>query len=134
MDLDLCVVCQMSGVDYADVFNKKLGEFFEDLEQIGINNVQDYPLMKASCQFLASVDKRRPAEMFHKYVVGPYQAQITDRDEEFFWNESYNSVSDMAIVNAIKHIWKTLDDTNKNAVWMHMQVLMVLARKVVSNA
>lgn len=118
-------------VDPADLFNRKLNDFLEDLEQIGIQNVQEYPLLKTSCQMLASIDKKRPAEMFHKYVVGPYEKQITDRNEEFFWNETYGSNNSMLIVQAIKQIWKTLDDDNKEAVWKHMQVLMVISRKII---
>jgi len=119
-------------MDYAELFNRKLNDFLEDLEAIGIRSVADYPLLKASCQLLASVDKARPADMFLRYVVGPYEDQIVRRNEDFFLKETYKSVSaDMAIVNAIKQIWSTLDLHNKDAIWQHMLVLMVLSKKCV---
>lgn len=113
---------------YAELFNRKMHEFFEDLEVIGITEVQEYPLLKASCQVMASIDKRHPPEMFLKYVVGPYETQITSQDEAFFMQDNaIPGVSDMPLVHAIKQIWSTLDDHNKSAVWKHMQVLTALA-------
>jgi hypothetical protein len=120
-------------MDYADLFNRKLQEFFQDLEEVGIERVQEYPLLKASSQLLASMDKQRPAEVYNKYVAVPYEVQITNRDETFFWNESFSNVKDVAIVHAIKQIWQTLDDANKDAIWKHLQVLLILARKATSN-
>jgi hypothetical protein len=117
-------------MDFAELFNRKMNDFLEDLEIIGITRVQEYPLLKTSCQFLASVDKHRPPDIFYKYVVSNYERYIVEKDEAFFLQESsFPGMSDVGIVDAIKQIWTTLDNVNKEAVWKHLQVLTVLARK-----
>jgi hypothetical protein len=120
-------------IDHAELFNRKLNDFIEDLEAIGMHNrVTEYPMLKASCAFLAQMDKQRPAHYFHTYVLVPYEEQIKKRDEQFFLSQPLGCERDMAIVNVIRQIWRTLDETNKNAIWQHLQVLTVLSRRVLA--
>jgi hypothetical protein len=119
-----------ASVDFADVFNKKLTEFLIDLESVGITRVKEYPMLKMSLLALAHVDKSKPAKGFLKYVVGPYESQIVQRDDAFFMSQDFSTVSDMAIVGAIKQIWTTLEDNNKDAIWRHVQLLTALCKRV----
>lgn len=121
-------------MDNADMFNRKLADFLDDLEAIGINSVAEYPMLKASCSLLAQMDKSRPAQIFFRYILSPYEDQIATCDEQFFLSEQLTETKDMAIVNAIRQIWKNLDSGNKAAIWKHMQVLMVLSRRVANPA
>ena len=123
-----------ASIDYADMFNRKLAEFLTDLEAIGIESVPEYPLLKTSAQMMAKIDKTKMPVVFHTFVLQQYEAQIMAQDEEFFLDRQQfsNNANDFAIVSAIKTIWSSLDDVNKNAIWAHLRVLTVLCRKSIA--
>lgn len=115
----------------ADLFNRKLRDFMLDLESIGIDQVPDYPLFRSSVNLLVSIDPRRPASLFHQYVVKPFGQQILSRDEGFFIeSESLGPNTSMPIVSMIKGLWSKLSGRDKDAVWGHFQVLTVLSNRV----
>ena len=119
-----------SSIDYADMFNRKLGEFLSDLEAIGIDSVPEYPMLKASAQMMAKIDKSKMPIVFHTFVLKQYEQQILAQDEAFFLDQQFaNNTNDFAIVSAIKKIWSTLDNVNKSAIWAHLRVLTVLCKK-----
>ncbi len=122
-----------TSIDYADMFNRKLGEFLSDLEAIGIDSVPEYPMLKASAQMMAKFDKSKMPIIFNSFVLNQYESQIMAQDEAFFLDQQFtNNTNDFAIVSAIKKIWSSLDDVNKNAIWAHLRVLTVLCKKCTS--
>jgi hypothetical protein len=118
----------MAHTDASELFNRSFVDFMEDLEAIGIDKVPEYPMLKASAELIAQIDKHKPASMFYRYVVKLYEEQIMRCDEDFFLTEQLSDQQNMPLVGAIKHIWRSLTDGNKTAVWRHMRVLVVLSR------
>lgn len=120
-------------MDYAQLFNRKLAEFLTDMEAVGIQErVPEYAVIKASIQFMAQMDASHMPASFHAHVVQRYEDQILRRDEAFFLTESYQDVAHhLAVVDAIKRMWTTLDDDNKQAIWKHLQVLTLLSKRAV---
>jgi hypothetical protein len=97
---------------------------------------------------------RLPIELFYTYVVSVYATYILTRDEQFFLGkmsgigghamasdeeESYRMVMgskgdvkhDLIFVSQIKNVWQSLQPKVKNNIWDYIQVLCVLAEKVV---
>lgn len=117
--------------DHAELFNRKLTEFLDDLEAIGIDRLPDYALFKTSTSLLMTVDKRRPAAMFCDYIATPYEQYIVARDDKFFLADSFTHPhgGNTSIVDMIKQMWATLQPANQDAIWSHLQVLTVLAKR-----
>lgn len=124
----------MAPPDDYDLFNRSFANFLEDLEAIGIETLPEYPMLRASCELLAQIDKKKPAQMLYTYITVPYEEQLLRCDEEFFLTTQLTAQDNMPLVRAIQLIWRELNESNKTAVWRHMHVLLVLSRRATGNA
>ena len=112
------------------LFNKKLMGFVEDLLLL-CPNMAEFVLFKTTLSITASMTPKLPQQVFHSTVTEKYSECITNKSEDVLLNESYTDITDdLNIIDKIKHIWKTLTDENKNAIWQHLQVLLVLSNRV----
>jgi hypothetical protein len=120
----------MAANPYA-MFNNKLVDFLEDLKGV-IGHLPDYTILLSSAKFLAQFKERQNQELFERYVNQPYGSLIVARNEAFLLDEKYsNSKSD--IVSLLKNVWATMQDADKESVWAHMHVLVVLSQRCLSS-
>ena len=112
------------------LFNKKLMGFVDDLLLL-CPNMSEFMIFKTTLSVCTSMTPNLPQQVFHSTVTDKYSDAIINKNEAVLLNESYDDLTnDLDIIEKIKHIWKTLSDDNKNAVWQHLQVLLVLSNRV----
>jgi hypothetical protein len=110
------------------LFNRSLLDFIDALAPL-IGHLPMHTAVAASAKILAHVDEGRNLDYFDRYVASRYGAQITARDESFLLAESYTEApEDSDIVQLLKATWSTLSPDEKDAIWKHMQVLVLLCR------
>ena len=114
------------------LFNNKLMDFLEDLKGV-IGHLPDYTILVTSAKFLAQFKEKQNQELFDRFVVQPYGPLIVARNEAFLLEEKYsNSKAD--IVSLLKNVWTTMQDADKESVWAHMHVLVVLSDRCTAYA
>lgn len=117
--------------DNVVLFNRKMQDFIDDLKCV-CTNVTEIALLQTAFNLGVAVSPQYACQIYHEKVVLPYGELIKLRDEEFFLSHNYNDVAsdNFDIVDKLKHVWKSLSDDNKDAIWKHLQVLMVLSNRV----
>lgn len=114
------------------LFNAKLQDFVSDLTEI--HPLPDLKVFKGLLELAIKMDAAVPPAMFHKCVAVPYGTCIKAKDEAFLASHSFDEVgqyTDLNIVNRLKTLWGDLSPDNKDAVWKHLQVLLVLSQRCV---
>ena len=110
------------------MFNNKLVDFVEDLKEV-LGHLNEYELIKTSAKFMAKVDPEKNQDIFDKHIAVPYHGHILKKDSTFFLNHedySVNEDTDNQLVSLLKSIWNTLSDNDKESIWTHFHVLLVL--------
>lgn len=111
------------------LFNNKLIDFVDDLQGV-IGHLPEYAVMSSSARFLAQFKLRQNQELFDRLVATPYGASILARDEHFLLEETFDDIggggSSAGVVSLIKSVWKSLTDADRESIWAHMHVLIVL--------
>ena len=106
------------------LFNNKLMDFLEDLSSV-IGHVPEYKVLTASAKFLSGFQKTQNQELFDRYVVEPYGEFILARDEAFLLEEGFGDASGN-VVTLLKSVWTTISSADKDSIWSHFHVLMML--------
>ena len=119
------------------IFNEKLMDFIDDLAPV-LSNVSEYALVSSSAKWVCKFDPTRNYKVYHQYIVVPYGDRIARRDEAFFLetmsvsglNSKDAGGMGMGIVSLLRNVWRTqLVDSDKDAVWGHLQVLAELSKR-----
>lgn len=115
------------------IFNSKLIGFFEDLAE----TFPEEKDIKSALEMLQFAKKSTPTmilAMFVEYVQKPLHDSIMKEDEtaiiEFARasiTTQFNEISP-ALMIFDKH-WATLSDANRQAIWKHLKVLVLLAER-----
>lgn len=121
----------MSNKDFIDIFNSNVVDF---LTQLTIyDNIVNFTLYKNSVIASILIDKFSIRNMFDKTVAVHYSSQILQKDDKFFLDQSYDeyNLNDFSIINSIKKVWLTIDDTSKSKIWDYLNVLIYLNKKII---
>jgi hypothetical protein len=126
----------MDSMTYYECFNNKLDEFLKDLTNT-FPDLKDIKLLRNGVNIAKVADMKLPQQVFDQTVALKYEKQILEKDENFFMNEDYTEVLsthgvDFNLVPQLKEVWKSLDESNKDAVWKYMQVLVLLNKKCIT--
>ena len=112
--------------EYIDMFNRKLCEFIDDLT-CSFPELNDFKLFKNMLELAIYIDKKSPHKMFDNTVAKLYRDKIISKNEDFFLDEQYNTAyNDINLINKLKTVWKTIDNSNKEIIWQYMNVLLIL--------
>lgn len=120
---------------YIELFNNKADEFFKELA-VSFPDIKPFAYVKTGLSMLRNINPRRPVEIFHTHVYVQYKDVLLRRDEEFFFNTTYDLSRTTAVeywldfIDCIRNIWKTLDSAEKEVIWKYFQVLIILNEKV----
>ncbi len=106
------------------MFNNKLLDFVDDLGAV-IGHVPEYKLIATSIKFLSQFQVTQNQSVFDRYVAAPYGEFIRGKDEAFFLEEQYTDASG-GVVSLLKGVWGTIGDEDKESIWAHLHVLLVL--------
>ena len=115
------------------IFNSKLIGFFEDLAE----TFPEEKDIKSALEMLQFAKKSTPTmilAMFVEYVQRPLHHAIMKEDENAIIEfarasitSQFNEISP-ALMIFDKH-WATLSDANRQAIWKHLKVLVLLAER-----
>jgi hypothetical protein len=115
------------------IFNSKLIGFFEDLAE----TFPEEKDIKSALEMLQFAKKSTPTmilSMFVEYVQKPLHDSIMKEDENAIIEfarasitTQFNEISP-ALMIFDKH-WATLSDANRQAIWKHLKVLVLLAER-----
>jgi hypothetical protein len=115
------------------IFNSKLIGFFEDLAE----TFPEEKDIKSALEMLQFAKKSTPTmilSMFVEYVQKPLHDSIMKEDENAIIDfarasitTQFNEISP-ALMIFDKH-WATLSDANRQAIWKHLKVLVLLAER-----
>ena len=115
------------------IFNSKLIGFFEDLAE----TFPEEKDIKSALEMLQFAKKSTPTmilAMFVEYVQKPLHDSIMNEDENAIIafarasiSSQFNEISP-ALMIFDKH-WGTLSDPNRQAIWKHLKVLVLLAER-----
>lgn len=115
------------------IFNSKLIGFFEDLAE----TFPEEKDIKSALEMLQFAKKSTPTmilSMFVEYVQKPLHEHIMKEDENAIIEfarasitTQFNEISP-ALMIFDKH-WSTLSDVNRQAIWKHLKVLVLLAER-----
>jgi hypothetical protein len=112
------------------LFNAKLIDFVDDLQGV-LGHLPEYTVFASSARLLSQFQLRQNQGMFDRYVAKPYGAFIVARNEAFLLDQDFSDVTgggsqNDGIVSLLKSVWTSLPQEDKESIWAHMQVLLVL--------
>lgn len=112
------------------VFNRKLLEFLDDVKPL-LGHLPEYTMMMSSAGVASKLQPGVNQQVFDAYVAVPFEEQIMRHDETFFLEkQDYSrSAARGGLVSLLKAIWGDLSSHNKDAIWQHLKVLVVLNRR-----
>jgi hypothetical protein len=123
-------------MDCHQLFNRKLIDFADDLQNlrsmIGAE-IPEIDAMSPAITATSAMFPTKPQELFHEYVSSKFEQHIVKQDDEFFLNQKADDLTGETntadLVGLLKKIWGNLSVQNKNAIWKHLQVLLILDKK-----
>jgi hypothetical protein len=119
------------------MFNNKLIGFFEDLAETFPEEKEIKGALEA-IQGAKKINPRLILDMFIEYVEKPLHDAIMKEQESTVVEFAKKSISAQfnemspALMIFDKH-WPNLSDVNRQAIWKHLKVLILLAEKASSN-
>jgi hypothetical protein len=113
-----------------EIFNRPLIDFIADLRPI-IGHLPEYGLALSSAKWMAQFDESRNQRIFDLHVASKFESHIEEKNEEVFLQSSYSEFggNQVGFVQLLKGVWSKLSHENKDAVWAHLRVLIVLNRR-----
>ena len=127
-------------MDAHQIFNRKLLDFVEDLKTLRADMRLDLPeldLLRPGINLVINtIGHHKPQEVFDEQVASRYGSRILERDEAFLLDETYDhvhadldAVDVVGLIDVLKKAWKDIDPQNKEAVWRHLAVLLLLNQR-----
>ncbi len=122
------------------LFNKHADAFCKDLVST-FPEVPEFKQLKSALLLVKNLDERKPREVFTKFLTADIRNSILDKDETFFLTEVHNHkhiinhVEDVDasnwdnIVDMLRGLWGSLDDSNKDVIWKYFHVLVAVSDK-----
>lgn len=124
------------------LFNDRLREFIQDISRI-------YPSSKEfgmAHMVMSQIDPYAPLKMFNEMVREPYAERIRKRDESILFshdvddqvNQLQNAPNRLIkekdafnILAQIRQLWSTIDCNDREAIWKHLNVLLLITERVI---
>jgi hypothetical protein len=125
--------------DFKDKMVLILSQFGKNEEIIDLNKYYDKLLM------YKKINVRQPIELFYTYGIETFVDQILTRDENFFLGKVSEiehdpehsgedktiNPHDLFFISQVRQVWHDLQPNVKKNIWDYIQVICILAEKVV---
>lgn len=120
------------------MFNRKLFDMLEDLAS-SFPTVPEFGIaVSPTARMFMNLDPSKAQKMFHEYVGTPFEKHIVARDEAFLLSQNHEhfgvAASSGDIIRMIKGVWMEASVEDKDAIWKHLHVLIVLSRRCLAAA
>jgi hypothetical protein len=121
-------------MSYLKAFNTKLIDFFKDLNET-YPEERDIKYALEAINGLAKINPKMILDLFYEYVYMKMGEAIKREDEEVviqtaksLIKEQYNEMHASLLI--FDKYWPTMTENNRQAIWNHMKVLVLLCEKV----
>lgn len=115
-----------------DMFNRKLMDMLEDLAACFPTVTEFTVATSPPARMLLGMDPCHAQGLFDEFVALPYERRILDRDEAFLMSQERFGPVTTDLVAMIKRVWQDASREDKEAIWRHLHVLIVLNRRCVA--
>ena len=120
-------------MSYLKAFNTKLIDFFTDLNET-YPEERDIKYALEAIQGLAKINPKMILDLFYEYVYLPMGEAIKREDEEFVISSAKSTIKQQynemhASLLIFDKYWPDMSDNNRQAIWSHMKVLVILCEK-----
>lgn len=114
------------------MFNRKMMDMLEDMAAC-FPEVTEFALaISPAGRMLISLDPCHGQKLFNTFVALPYESRILARDEAFLMNQTEFGPTDVNVVTLIKRVWKEASSEDRDAIWKHLHVLIILNKRCVA--
>lgn len=110
-------------------FNKAMKEFSRNMAQ-AYPQIPELKLMIIVYKIFKTISKKKPQRFFME-ITKDCQEAIMNKDEQAMFATTV-VVTDpnlLKLQDAVYRNWTTFTPEDKEAIWQHLQVLVILARK-----
>lgn len=118
-----------------NMFNRKLTDMLEDLAACFPTVTEFSMAISPPARMLLSMDPTQGQRMFQEYVAMPFESHILSRDEAFLMSQEQFGPAGAPVVGdivaLIKRVWSGASMENRDAIWKHLHVLIVLNRRCI---
>ena len=106
------------------VFNKQITQFIDQLRAVfpHLNNDKKVQTLFDTWDTTVALTPNLPIQLFHTYIVKPYNAQIKDKEEDFFL-QLYCKYEP---IDMLRYLYIGASDSNKEIMWVYVERLRVL--------
>jgi hypothetical protein len=111
------------------LFNRKMNEFLQDLQQTFHNHRQgqSFAECRAWANLSTKIDERTLQRYFARYVAQPYGHLIRARNDAFFLEHDFAKEKlELTLLEDLKSLWSSMTEDNKEAIWNHLNLLVAL--------
>jgi len=120
-------------MSFLSAFNKQIENFINELSELYPKDL-DIAFAKNTIYLLKKANPKKLLEIFKAYIT-PFEDQILKRNEDFFLKRKYDDIhggieSSLNTVMNLKKYWSIMTDNTKNSIWLYLQVLIKLAKKI----
>lgn len=116
-------------------FNSATKYFLRDLIA-AYPNIKEFKTLHMIYKLTKSINKKMPQKYLRDLLLDRYRSEILAEDESIFDIASLNDydlpMPVRLLVNDltnIKEIWMSLEKNDKDAIWKHLKVLIILSNK-----
>lgn len=120
-----------------NMFNRKLTDMMEDLAACFPSVTEFAVALSPPARMLLCIDPCHGQHMFHQYVAVPFERHILSRDEKFMMSQEHFGPPDGPghdVVAMIKRVWRAASTQDQDAIWKHLQVLLILNKRCIDSA
>jgi hypothetical protein len=112
-------------------FNTALKEFISCTIN-AFPHIKELSMLEAAYKICQAVGKKNPCKVFES-ITSNCQNAIMQKDEQFFMENTLEYPDVISGLSAVvRREWETLKSEEKDAVFQHMQVLVILSKKCIS--
>jgi hypothetical protein len=112
------------------MFQNKLQDFLDDLRP-ALGTLPEYNLLTTSMKFISP---EKNYAFFNTFVAVPYGARLIAKDEGFFLDSSFAPGSGKSdsinLIVMVKEAWSSLSAQDRDAIWAHLSVLMLIRDRI----
>jgi hypothetical protein len=110
-------------------FNKALKVFIRSTIE-SFPDLVEFKIALVVYKMLKTINKKKPFRLTFK-IIENHQEQILNKDEEYFMTHQVDFIDPrlQPIFKTIEKSWHTFTPQDKEALWQHLQVLVLLGRR-----
>jgi hypothetical protein len=117
-------------LEIARILNRQLAAMLIELKTAYPADA-DFAMFQDMVEHVGRFTPRKLIELFAKFILPAYGAQVKARDDAFFLRKQYDDElpEHLEIVKKLKVYWDTMDAAEHENVWAYMTVFVTLTER-----